>query len=131
MKRLILRRGLQGFLLLLTLLLLSACIFKFGDTDAINEASELAIDCKTEEALATLDRASQSGGLSASIADLLRVSVLRDAGRDQEADAAMADRNKRWNVDAQSADDDEKAIAETVEKIRSERQQRTGKRTCD
>ena len=37
--------------------LLSACsVFKVGEIDAVKEANELAIDCKTDEALAAVDR---------------------------------------------------------------------------
>jgi hypothetical protein len=42
--------------------LLSGCLFNTGDTDSVKEASELAIDCKTKEALAAVDRASQGEG---------------------------------------------------------------------
>ena len=68
-------------IMLLIVPLLSACLFEFGDTDSVKEASELAIDCKADEALAAVDRALQGGGLGAGIADLLRVAILRDAGR--------------------------------------------------
>ena len=37
--------------------LLSACsVFKVGEIDAVKEANELANDCKTDEALAAVDR---------------------------------------------------------------------------
>ena len=120
-------------LLIISLLvasLLSACLFEFGDTDSVKEASELAINCQTEQALAAVDRASQTGGLGGGIADLLRVAILRDAGRTGEADAAMADRNERWQVDAENAAKAEKSVDKTVAEIRSERQKRTGRLTC-
>ena len=95
--------------------LLSGCLFKVGDTDSVKEASELAIDCKTEEALAAVAHASQGGGLSASIADLLRVAILRDVNRTEEAEAAMAERSERWQVDAKDVAEAEKSVAKTVE----------------
>ena len=118
-------------IMLLIVSLLSACLFEIGDTDSVKEASELAIDCKTDEALAAVDRASQGGGLGAGIADLLRVAILRDAGRSEEADAAMALRNERWKVDDENAAEAEKSVVKTVSEIRSERQKRTGEITCD
>lgn len=113
--------------------LLSACGsgLKLGDTDAVKEAEKLAIACKTDEALAALDRASENGGISASLGDLLRVVFLRDAGRMSEADAAMAERNRRWNADAKNIAESEEAVAKTVEKLREERLKQTGRRTCE
>lgn len=101
-----------------------------GQISAVKEANELAIECKTEEALAAVDRAVQSGGLAGALGDLQRVVILKDAGRTAEADAAMAERNKRWKVDAQNAAEAEQAVAKSVEEIRAERQKRTGYRTC-
>ena len=113
--------------------LLSGCGsgLKAGDVDAVNEASEVAIVCKTNEALAAVDRASGGGGLGACISDLQRVVMLRDGGRSAQADAAMAERNKRWGVGARAAAEAEKSVAESVEQMRYERQKRTGRRTCD
>lgn len=113
--------------------LLSACGsgLKAGDVGAVNEATELAIACKTGEALAAVDRATEGGGLGAAVGDLHRVVILRDAGRTAEADAAMAERNRRWNADAKNAAEAEASVAKTVEKMRDERQKRTGRRTCN
>ena len=129
---LLLNRYLLLYLFLLGFtVLLSGCLFKVGDTDSVKEASELAIDCKNKEALADDERASQGGGLSASIADLLRVAILRDVNRTEEAEAAMAERSERWQVDAKDVAEAEKSVAKTVEGIRAERQKRTGHLTCD
>jgi len=113
--------------------LLSGCGagLKFGEVGAVKEANELAIACKTNEALAAVDRASGGGGLGASIGDLQRVVILRDAGRMSEANAAMAERNKRWGVDAKAAAEAEEAVAKSMEEMRAERLKRTGRRTCD
>ena len=109
--------------------LIAAC-GTIGDTDAVKQASELAIDCKTDAALAAVDRASQGGGLGANIADLQRVVILRDAGRTSEADAAMADRNRRAGAEAKAATEADQSVAKSMEEMRAERQKRTGRRTC-
>ena len=113
--------------------LISACgsVFKLGDMDAVREVNELAIDCKTNEALAALDRVDRGEGLGAAIGDLQRVVILRDAGRVAEANAAMAERNERAGVDAKEAAEAEKSVAKSMEQMRAERQKRTGRRTCD
>ncbi len=113
--------------------LLSACGtgLKVGDVGGVKEANELAIACKTNEALAAVDRASGGGGLGASISDLQRVVILRDVGRMSEANAAMAERNKRSGVDAKAAAEAEEAVAKSMGEIRAERQKRTGRRTCE
>ena len=108
---------------------LSAC-GSMGNTDAIKDASELAIDCQTDKALAALDRAEQGGGLAAHVADLERVVILRDAGRMSEAAAAMTDRNTRAKADAEARAEAEEAVAESLDELRDERQKRTGSRTC-
>ena len=112
-------------------MLLSACGLKIENTGAVKEAEELAINCKTDEALAALDRAKGEMSIAAAIADLQRVVILRDAGRTAEADAAMAERNTRWKADAKNADDAEKSVAQSVEQMRAERQKRTGRRTFE
>jgi hypothetical protein len=63
-----------------SMLLLSACVSS-GDMSDIKAASELAIDCRTEQALQAADRAAQSGGFAGGFCELLRVAFLRDAGR--------------------------------------------------
>jgi hypothetical protein len=108
---------------------LSAC-GSMGNTDAIKDASELAIDCQTDKALAALDRADQGGGLAASLADLERVVILRDAGRASEATAAMAERNARAGADAEARAEAEEAVSESLDELRAERQKRTGSPVC-
>lgn len=109
--------------------LLSAC-GTIGDTSAVKEGYELAIECETEAALRAVDRAAGSGGLSGNIAGLQRVVILRDAGRTREASAALAERNARVNADAEGVAKAEKAITESIEKLRTERMQKSGRRTC-
>lgn len=126
-----LRIRIPSILVVISAFLLTACGLKVGDVKSVNEANELAIDCKTDEALAAVDRAIHSGGIGAAIGDLDRVAILRDAGRIQEAEAAMAERNRRWNADAANKAKAEEAVEETVKNMRNEREKRTGRRTCE
>jgi hypothetical protein len=117
-----------------SLVLLSACAssssFKVGDVEDIGKASDLALACKTTEALAAADLAAQGGGLGGAMGGLMRIVILRDAGRTAEADAALADRNKRLNSSPKDAAEAETSITKTVEKIREERLKRDGRSTC-
>ena len=108
---------------------LSAC-GTVGDTSAVRSANELAIACATDKALMAVDRAAASGGLSANIADLQRVVILRDAGRMSAADGAMAERNTRAGADAEAAADAERAVSKAIEEMRAERHKLTGRRNC-
>ena len=109
--------------------LLLAC-GSVGDTAAVKKADELAVECKTREALTAVARATQGGGFSANIADLQRVVILRDAGRRSEADAAMAARNERAGADQEAAAEAEQSVARAIEQLRAERMKQTGRSTC-
>jgi hypothetical protein len=113
----------------LTLPALAAC-GAVGDTRSVKDANELAIECRTDEALAAVEKAEQGGGLSSYIADLQKVVILRDAGRMAEADAAMAARNARIEVDAENAGEAEDAVQESLTELRAEREKKTGSATC-
>lgn len=109
--------------------LLSACV-GMGDSDAVKRGIELAVVCKTDAALAQLDRAVRGGGISGGIADLERVAVLRDVGRTAEADTAMAERHRRVSASEQNIADAERGVAQAVEDLRRERERKTGRRLC-
>lgn len=127
-----LNRWLLAVHLLGSLVLVAGCsAAKIGDVEDVQAANELAIACRTDEALAAIARAIAAGGLAASIGELQRVVILRDAGRTAEADAAMAARNQRWDADADNIAGAEKAVAESIAELRAERRKRTGHRTCD
>lgn len=113
----------------ISITVLSAC-GSMGDTASVKDANELAIACQTDKALLAVDRAAKSGGLSANIADLQRVVILRDAGRMSEAEAAMADRNARAGADVQAAAEAADAVSKSLEEMRAERQKETGRRVC-
>lgn len=109
--------------------LLASC-GTLGDTGAVKEANELAIACKTDEALRAVDRAASGGGLGANIADLQRVVILREAGRLTEADIAMAERNARAGADAEARAQAERSVSKSLEDLRAERQKQNGRRVC-
>lgn len=101
-----------------------------GDTGSVKDANKLAIECRTDEALAAVEQAEQGGGLSSYIADLQKVVILRDAGRIAEADAAMAARNKRAEATTEEAAEAEEAVQESLADLRAEREKKTGSATC-
>jgi hypothetical protein len=109
--------------------LLTSC-GSLGDVGDVKEANKLAVACKTNEALAAVDRAAGGGGLSAYIADLQRAVILRDAGRISEAEAALAEHNKRAGIRAEDAAEAEQSVEKSVEELRSAREKETGHRTC-
>ncbi len=109
---------------------ITACSMIYGDFEPVKEANELAINCKTDEALAQLDQIPREKNVASAMSDLQRVVILRDAGRQAEADAALAERNKRWEVDEKTAAESEKSISEGVASLRAEREKRFGKATC-
>lgn len=56
--------------------------------------------------------------------------ILRDAGRSSEAGAAMAERNRRVGADSKAAAEAEQSVAKSLEQLQTEREKRTGRRTC-
>ena len=129
MKKRIPFSGARLTLAALVLPVLAACGW-MGDTRSVKDANKLAIECRTDEALAAVEQAEQGGGLSSYLAELQKVVFLRDAGRMTEADAAMAARNARPEVDAENAAEAEKAVAESLAELRAEREKQTGSATC-
>jgi hypothetical protein len=109
--------------------LLAAC-GTMGDTGSVKKAGDLAVACQTEAALAAADQAMQGGGLGAGLAELERVVILRDAGSVAEANAALAAWNARTGADAQDAAETERAVSESLEELRAEREKQTGSRHC-
>jgi len=110
-------------------LALSGC-GTIGDTWAIKDASEYAIDCQPDMALATLDRAQSKGGLSAYIAELEKIVVLQDAGREKESAAALQSYHAEHGETAENRAKTEKSIQEALEELRDQRLKKSGQRTC-
>ncbi len=101
-----------------------------GDSGSIRAASDLAIDCRTDEALAALDKAEQSGGLSKYLAGLERVGILRDAGRDDEAARALAAYKAHPEVASSDDAEIERSLDKFVTDLRDERREKSGSATC-
>jgi hypothetical protein len=101
-----------------------------GETGSIKNANELAIACKTDEALAALDRAEAGGGLGSYLAGLERVGILRDAGRSSEADIALQRYLERPETESTSRSETEQSIDEFVSKLREARREETGQAVC-
>ncbi|EED34579.1 hypothetical protein NOR51B_517 [Luminiphilus syltensis NOR5-1B] len=101
-----------------------------GDTGAIRDANALAIDCRQEEALAVLDRAEASGGLSAYLAELEKVVFLLDLGREADAEDLLAQRNARVGATADDAAEARSAVEESLAELRKARKEKTGQATC-
>ncbi len=122
-------RGVNTSAIITCIVSLSACGM-MGDTGSVKSANELAIDCRTEEALAALEKAEQSGGLSKYLAGLERVGILRDAGRDDEAAKALAD--YKAQPEAATSDDAEieRSLDEFIAELRNQRQAKSGSATC-
>lgn len=107
----------------------SGCV-SLGNTDAVNKANELAISCRTDEALALAAQTANGQTLAGGIAELQRVVFLRDAGRIAEADRALQARNQRVNADAAARAETEESVRESLTELRTEREERTDSAVC-
>ena len=120
----------KRLLILTGLLLLPASSFGFSIAGAVGEGMKLAVECKTDEALEVLDKAQKKRGLTGALDILELEAVLRDAGRDEEADALQAKREStQAGMTENQKEEAEKAILETVDNIRNERKKQTGSAT--
>jgi hypothetical protein len=108
---------------------LSAC-GTIGDTADIKKAGEYAIDCQPDKALAALEKAQQAGGLGAYLAELEKIVFLQDAGREQEAAAALQSYHAEHDQDSRSREETEKSIQDSLKELRDQRFKKTGQRTC-
>ena len=115
-------RFVQIFFLLAITTSLSAC--------AIAEGMKLAVHCQTDEALAAISTSEQGSGVTANLAMLEHEAILRDAGRIEEADAIRAKRESDPNMTEKEKADAEKAVLDTIENLRNEREKQTGSRLC-
>jgi hypothetical protein len=108
---------------------LAACGWA-GDTGSVKKATDLAIDCKTDEALAALNKAQEGGGLGKYLSYLERVGILRDAGRMAEAEKALEVYMALPETASSDPAEVEKSVQKFVDELRKERQKRTGTATC-
>lgn len=123
--------NLTSLLKLTGLLLMAASISGFSIAGAVGEGMKLAVECKTDEAVKVLSDAQEKRGLTGALAILELEAVLRDAGRDEEADAIQAKReSQQAGMTEKQKDEAEKAILKTVDNIQTERKNQTGSATC-
>ena len=123
--------NLTSLLKLTGLLLMAASISGFSIAGAVGEGMKLAVECKTDEAVKVLSDAQEKKGLTGALAILELEAVLRDAGRDEEADAIQAKReSQQAGMTEKQKDEAEKAILKTVDNIQTERKNQTGSATC-
>jgi len=109
--------------------LLASC-GSIGDTESIRKAGDLAVECRTDEALAALDAAEASGGFSKYMASLERVGILRDAGRSREATKALQTYKAQPEMASSSDKEVEKSLTDFIDGLRKKRKQNTGSATC-
>lgn len=94
------------------------------------EAMKLAVHCETDKALKVIVPGEGDGFLG-TMAILEHEAILREAGRDKDADAVRAKRESQQPdmTDKEKADA-EKGIQDTVDNIRKERKKQTGSAEC-
>lgn len=94
------------------------------------EAMKLAVHCKTDKALEVIVPG-EGDGILGTLAILEHEAILREAGRDKDADAVRAKRESQQPdmTDKEKADA-EKGIQDTVDNIRKERKKQTGSAEC-
>lgn len=97
----------------------------------IGEAMKLAVNCETDKAVEVITKG-EGDGMLGTMAFLEHEAILRDAGRDNEADAVRANRESA-NPDMTGTEkaDAEKSVQDTVAAIRKERKERTGHAECN
>ncbi len=110
-------------------MLLSSC-GSVGNTSSVRQASELAIACRTDDALALAAQTADGQTLAGGVAELQRVVFLLDAGRTAEANSALEARNRRVDADAAARAETEQSVQESLAALREERRARTGRTDC-
>ncbi len=122
-------RGATTSAIITCIVSLSGCGM-MGDTGSIKSANELAIDCRTDQALAALDKAEKSGGMATYLAGLERIGILRDVGRTEEADSAMQAYLSRPETSSTTREEIDASIDKFIEDLRQERLEQTGRAMC-
>ena len=96
----------------------------------IGEAMKLAVHCETDKAVKVITEG-EGDGVLGTMAFLEHEAILRDAGRNQAADMVRKKRESNTpDMTDQDKADAEKAVRDTVENIRKEREKQTGSATC-
>ena len=121
----------RGFTLIVVSMAFGSSCAWVGDTGSVKTATDLAVECKTDEALKALDRAERAGGLGMYLADLERIGILREAGREEEARRALETYRALPETASTSDQELEASISDFISELQKERLERTGKSTCD
>jgi hypothetical protein len=101
-----------------------------ANAPAAERAYYLALECRTNEALADNEAAGRAGGAASQLAAVERVIILTEAGRPASAAGARdAIVSKLGDDNARIAELD-RMVAQGTEKLRAERNTRTGKAGC-
>lgn len=97
---------------------------------ASQRSFELAVACRTNDALADNIAAEQKGGPGAQLALVERIIILTEAGRASTAAGARDVAVARLDKDPAKVAELDRQVAAGVDKIRAERRSRTGKTDC-
>lgn len=101
-----------------------------ANAPAAERAYYLALECRTNEALMDNESAARTGGTSAQLAAVERTIILTEAGRPASAAGARDMVVGKLGNDAAKIAEFDRTVAAGVNKLRAERQARTGKPTC-
>lgn len=101
-----------------------------ANAPAAERAYYLALECRTNEALADNEAAGRVGGAAAQLAAVERVIILTEAGRPSSAAGARDAIVSKLGDDKAKIADLDRAVVQGTEKLRAERRARTGKAEC-
>ena len=101
-----------------------------ANAPAAERAYYLALECRTNEALADNEAAGRAGGAAAQLAAVERVIILTEAGRPSSAAGARDAIVSKLGDDKAKIADVDRMVAQGSEKLRAERKARTGKAQC-
>jgi hypothetical protein len=101
-----------------------------ANAPAAERAYYLALECRTNEALADNEAAGRAGGAAAQLAAVERVIILTEAGRPASAAGARDAIVSRLGDDKAKIADLDRMVAQGTEKLRADRKTRTGKTGC-
>ena len=101
-----------------------------ANAPAAERAYYLALECRTNEALADNEAAGRTGGAAAQLAAVERIIILTEAGRPASAAGARDAVVSRLGDDKAKIAEVDRMVAQGTEKLRADRKTRTGKPTC-
>jgi hypothetical protein len=101
-----------------------------ANAPAAERAYYLALECRTNEALADNEAAGRAGGAATQLAAVERVIILTEAGRPSSAAGARDAIVSKLGDDKAKIADVDRMVAQGSEKLRADRKARTGKAEC-